>query len=90
VLVVSLRHTKKKDIILVLLHFSVLLLLLLRYLEDLLDDDSLDDLRERDSVAGLLFLVMDPVLFEPRVFLDGDPVEEERVDPINDQRQQEG
>lgn len=68
---------KKKDITLVSLRLSVLLLLLLRYLEDLLDDDSLDDLMERDSVAGLLFFVVDPVFFEPGVFLDGDPVEEE-------------
>lgn len=63
---------------------------LLRYLENLLDDDGLDDFRKRDSVAGLLFLVVDPVLFEPGVFLEGDPVEEERVGPVDDQRQQEG
>lgn len=62
---------------------------MLRYLENLLDDDGLDDLRERDSVAGFLFLVVDPVLFEPGVLLEGDPVEKERVRPVDDQRQQE-
>ena len=59
------------------------------YLEDLLNNDGLDDIGQRDSVTDFLLLVMDSVLFHPGELFKRGPVEEQRVRPVDNDRQQQ-